>query len=221
MVGKLFWWEGRSRNTARCCGSLRSANPGPNFPTNNFPTYFLPAPPIPSFPAAIRILAYHEPARAAELFSKQSTAQPDAELAERVAASWTGKDAPAAAQWAQGLPAGEVRQKAFVGIISGWAHADPAAAGQWLQRLPASSEKDSAISGFAWEVFERDPDAALAWIESVGDPFFRDVQFKAITTRWMKDDPEGAKKWIQSTNQLSPAAKKEMLAPSTQTLRLR
>ncbi len=52
------------------------------------------------------------------------------------------KDADAAAQWVNSLPAGEGKQWAQKNLAANWMNYDPDSAGMWLQSLPAAERKE-------------------------------------------------------------------------------
>jgi len=84
---------------------------------------------------AIRYLV-SQPANPDE--KKQSHSNDPLAQASQFAVHLAGKDAGAASEWVQSLPAGDARLWAQKNLAANWTLFDPDAAGQWIKSLPAS-----------------------------------------------------------------------------------
>lgn len=116
------------------------------------------------------------------------------ELAQRLAST----DPKGAAAWANGLPAGETRERAMAEAIQAWASKDPVAAGQYLQQLGASPEFDRARQDYAMRVVREDPEGALAWTQAITDERRRNDTTQQVLRSWMRSDATNAQAWAQA-----------------------
>jgi len=116
------------------------------------------------------------------------------ELAQRLAST----DPKGAAAWANGLPAGETRERAMAEAIQAWAGKDPVAAGQYLQQLGASPEFDRARQDYAQRVVRDDPEGALAWTQAITDERRRNETTQQVLRSWMRTDAPNAQAWAQA-----------------------
>ncbi len=121
------------------------------------------------------------------------------ELAQRMAR----QNPQDAATWANGLPAGETRQRAMAEVIQEWADKDAVAAGQYLQQLGNSPEFDRARQDYAMRVVRNDPEGALAWVQAITDEQRRSEATQEVLGSWMRRDQNAATAWAQ-TNGVQP-----------------
>lgn len=123
------------------------------------------------------------------------------ELAQRMA----NKDPVAAAAWANGLPAGETRERAMAEAIDEWAEKDVVAAGKYLQQLGASPEFDRARQEYAMRVLRTDPEGAMAWTQAITDEQRRSGTTQELLNAWARRDQQAAQSWAQANGvQIAP-----------------
>jgi hypothetical protein len=116
------------------------------------------------------------------------------ELAQRMAR----ENPQDAASWANGLPAGETRQRAMAEVIQEWAQKDAVAAGTYLQGLGNSPEFDRARQDYARSVVRIDPEAAWPWTEAITDPERRAETQQEVLGSLARRDQEAAKVFAQT-----------------------
>lgn len=116
------------------------------------------------------------------------------ELAQRMAR----QDPQKTATWANGLPAGETRQRAMAEAIQEWAQKDAVAAGTYLQGLGASPEFDRARQDYARSVVRIDPEGAWPWTEAITDPERRAETQQEVLGSIARRDQEAAKAFAQA-----------------------
>jgi hypothetical protein len=119
-------------------------------------------------------------------------------LAGRLADRMAGKNPEAAAAWANGLPAGETRQRALADAVSRWAERDAVAAGNYLKQLGNSPEVDRAKQDYAQRVVRNDPEGAIAWTQAIADEERRKAATQEVLGSWMRRDPPAAQTWSQT-----------------------
>ena len=124
------------------------------------------------------------------------------ELAQRMAS----KDPQGTAAWANGLPAGETRERAMAEAISEWAQKDAVAAGQYLQQLGPSPEFDRARQDYAQRVVRNDPEGAIAWAQSITDEQRRNDTTRDVLRSWVQRDAPAAQAWAQTNGVQVPQA---------------
>lgn len=93
--------------------------------------------------------ASNYPEEAAAWLKDQTTSPDFTEQASRLAAHWVLDDAPAAAEWAAALPAGESKVWALWNLARQWQRVDGKAAQNWASRLPQVDRAvlESAFAG--------------------------------------------------------------------------
>lgn len=116
------------------------------------------------------------------------------ELAQRMA----DKDPVATAAWANGLPAGETRERAMAEAIDEWAEKDAVAAGKYLQQLGGSAEFDRARQEYAMAVLRSDPEGALSWTQAIVDEQRRGQTTQEMLQSWARRDAPAAQAWAQT-----------------------
>lgn len=97
----------------------------------------------------ITFLASNYPAQAAA-WLKDQTASPDfTEQSSRLAANWALDDAPAAANWAASLPAGEAKSWVLWNLARQWHRVSAGAAQHWAEQQPGADRAllESAFAG--------------------------------------------------------------------------
>ncbi|MEQ1858568.1 MAG: hypothetical protein ABMA13_01380 [Chthoniobacteraceae bacterium] len=137
-----------------------------------------------------------EAARSAVL--DQTDEQFRAGMARELAQRLVDKDPKDAAGWANGLPAGETRQRAMAEVIGEWAQKDPVAAGSYLQQLGPSAEFDRARQDYAQRVVRNDPEGAIAWAQSITEEERRNDTMRDLLRSWGQRDGAAAQTWAQA-----------------------
>lgn len=112
-------------------------------------------------------LLQHSPAAAARLIAELPTAQPAATAFRPVFEKWIERDAPAAAQWLEALPAGRRRDEAVAAFAAVAAARDAEGAGQWVPTIADKTLREQAAESVFRAMEKRDPAAAKAWRESI------------------------------------------------------
>lgn len=134
-------------------------------------------------------------------------------LTEQVAEKFASKDAPAAAEWAFGLPEGDTKSRALAETIGEWAKKDAAAAGAFMAKLPATAESDRSRESYAKAVVKNDPQGAIAWASTITDQERQQRTVESVARDWVKQDATTAKAWI-TTSSLPAEVKARIQAPS-------
>jgi hypothetical protein len=130
-------------------------------------------------------------------------------LAGRLADQMAGKNPEAAAAWANGLPAGETRQRALADAVSRWAESDAVAAGNYLKQLGNSPEVDRAKQDYAQRVVRNDPEGALAWTQAIADKDRRTSATQEVLSSWMRRDATAAQTWSQANGVPLPTPRRD------------
>jgi hypothetical protein len=133
-----------------------------------------------------------EPDKAGKLISANAT-EPFAinaagEYSGRIAAT----DPKAAIAFANSLPTGASRTKAYIGTYGPWARKDPEAASESLSALPAGPDRDSAAAGLAPAVTRDEPEAGLAWAETISTPELRQSTLTDVLRTQYRTNPDAA-----------------------------
>jgi len=131
------------------------------------------------------------------------------QLAEKLAE----KDAPAAVEWAFGLPEGDAKSRALAETISEWAKKDAAAAGAFMTKLPATAETDRSRESYANAVAQKDPQGAIAWASTITDKDRQQRTVENVARTWVKQDAATAKEWIAQSS-LPAEVKTRIQSPS-------
>src|SRR5690606_35528751 len=97
----------------------------------------------------------HGPVVAAELLSRAPA--PAFDAATRVAYTWAGSDASAAADWAVKLADPQVRLASVQAVLQAWGESDLAGASTWARGISDSALRERALS----YVCSRAPEAPL------------------------------------------------------------
>ena len=98
--------------------------------------------------------------------------------------------------WAEGLPAGRLRDDAFERIIDHWARYDPAGAQQWMDAHIAPEFRTRANIELAESWARLDPNAAQQWYERLPDNQREPEIRNRIFRRWMEFESPGAIQWL-------------------------
>lgn len=99
----------------------------------------------------IQIIANTDPAKAARLVQKPSSAESDLnDLARHVVLRWTSENPNEAANWVASMPASGARNSAMRTVISEWAMQDPERTFSWI-----SKQSDAVVNSEAIQIIEQ------------------------------------------------------------------
>jgi hypothetical protein len=133
-------------------------------------------------------------------------------LITQLADKFASADAPAAAEWAASLPAGDAKSRALAESVGEWAKKDAVAAGTFLASLPATAEADRSRESYANTIVQKNPESALAWASAITDEDRRLRTVENVARSWVRQDATAAKAWLaQST--LPEEVKTRLQAP--------
>jgi hypothetical protein len=134
-------------------------------------------------------------------------------LTTQLAGKLAEKDAPAAVEWAFGLPEGDAKSRALAETIGEWAKKDAAAAGTFMTKLPATAETDRSRESYANAVVQKDPQGAIAWASTITDKERQQRTVENVARSWVKQDAATAKEWIAQSS-LPAEVKTRIQSPS-------
>ncbi|HEX5175941.1 MAG TPA: hypothetical protein VFV83_02875 [Chthoniobacteraceae bacterium] len=127
-----------------------------------------------------------------------------AQAAEKLPANIPGiaecatHDPSAFAQWAQALPAGELRDRS--GIALAETHAAEGRFRDALQSLPSSVSSDVAIQGaerLVGTIATRDPRPVADWIPSITNTQVQNIAARTLVRTWATQSPEATTAWVE------------------------
>ena len=104
-------------------------------------------------------------------------------LVQQTAIVWANKDMPAAVQWADSLPQGELRTSAITALGFEGARTASFAAFDLVAGLEPSLERDALIEHMVRQWSATDANQALAWIQQVPDSALRQFPAQAAGDR--------------------------------------
>ncbi len=108
-----------------------------------------------------------------------------------------GKDSAALLAWAEGLPAGDDRQRAIQAVAHALSRQDPVALANWLWNLPESDGdrgRDQALTTTLRRMASTHPEDAEQWLEKMGAdwPQASSIAAQLVRGRVQKDMNEAA-----------------------------
>ncbi len=146
--------------------------------------------------------AHDEPEAVVQEYAalQQTSADPRelVRLTSALADSLAGKDVGAAREWAQNLPAGELRDRALQQVAGQWVKSDAPAASEWIRTLPAGQLRDGAARNLAAVLSRRDPASAFEWARSIENKNQREDAVRSVMQNWSEQDPDAAKAAVES-----------------------
>ncbi len=128
-------------------------------------------------------------------------------LTGTLAESLAEKDLPAARDWAQSLPSGELQDTALSRVAEHWVKDDAPAASEWIRTLPEGIARDNAARILCNAISRRDPASAFTWAQSISHENQRRDTMGRVMDDWRQQDPEAAKAALEAL----PAALREGL----------
>lgn len=143
--------------------------------------------------------AQHEPGRALAEFDK--IADPKIREAARkgMLAGWADSDPHKLADFAQALPRGEDRSRAFEIALPKWVAKEPEAALKWMSEVEPDPDFDRGIASLALKSsFHSNTAIAMELTDSITDPAARVLTKSNVFHQWALRDLEAARKYAQS-----------------------
>ncbi|MDA0813607.1 MAG: hypothetical protein O3C21_14605 [Verrucomicrobia bacterium] len=160
-----------------------------------------------SLTTLIQNLAHNDHTLSLELYAEISAKLTDEEVnksfgnvASSIAGSWSQHDAPGAAEWVMGLPAGDQRSNSVNSVVRSWSEADPVAASEFVGTLAKGSERDGAVESLVRNVQQSDPESAFIWAESISDEQRRNDVVSNAAMQWKEVDSDGAFRAVGNAN---------------------
>jgi hypothetical protein len=153
-----------------------------------------------------------EPRRAAEIYLNELQANERGNAGWILASNWIGRDAKAAARWAEMLPEDANRDQLLGTVAGSWYYRDFEAAATWVKRLSPGTGRDAALIGLSHVMARKDPEGSISFASMIGDSSKREKQLTTLACNWLRGDSFAAKRWIAETPQLSPEMKTELLS---------
>lgn len=120
------------------------------------------------------------------------------DLVDDVANLWSAADPVAARVWAESLPVGKSRDRAFSSIISTMTAVDPEAAAAMALGLPEGSHKNGVITSLTTRWAAYDSEAALSWIETLPGEEQRIQAMQGLIGGIASSEPETAATYVAS-----------------------
>jgi hypothetical protein len=128
----------------------------------------------------------------------------DQKTLQAVAGAWVRRDPAAAADWAIGLEAGPVQNRALAGIVDTWANDDPRSVEDWLAQFPPGEARDRSVVAFLGrsglltsKSAERHAEFD-AWFDLIDDPWRRAQAARSSYWQRRQTDQAGAQAWLSS-----------------------
>jgi len=118
-------------------------------------------------------------------------------LSNFVAGQWARFAPQEAKTWVMGLPEGEQRTQALIGLGESWSEADPAGAASFAAELPEGESRSLAMRQAISKWVQNDPAAARAWVMQTNQVQDFDAAMEAIATQnnFMYREPAAAMVW--------------------------
>jgi hypothetical protein len=113
-------------------------------------------------------------------------------LVQQAAIVWANKDMPAAVQWADSLPQGELRTSVITALGYEGARTASFEAFDLVAGLEPSLERDTLIEHMIRQWSATDANQALAWVQQVPDPALRQRLLSALATTAAQQDAPAA-----------------------------
>ena len=141
-------------------------------------------------------LASADPDKATEFVIGQTNAGNKAAygMIHAVAESVLRTDEPAeAAQWADALPEGHVRNMAMRRVADRYVDDDPQAAAEWASQYPDNAGVIAEVSE-TWA--SREPQAALEWLTTLPEGKGQHAGMQQAVREWTDEDPAAASEYL-------------------------
>lgn len=116
---------------------------------------------------ACRRWAQRDPRDAIAIAHELQIDQRPGEVLEAIVHIWASVDAPAAAAWAAGQPAGEERDRLVTRAAFVWSQKDPLAAARFVvAQMPSGPAQDEAVISVVHQWGLRDAGGAATWVNA-------------------------------------------------------
>jgi hypothetical protein len=102
-----------------------------------------------------------------------------------------------AAQWAEALPAGDLRGKAMERVADRYVDVDPTAAASWAENFNDQPEGSGVIAEVGGNWAWRDPEAALSWLQTLPEGAGQSAGMARALGAWARRDPTAAGQHLQ------------------------
>jgi hypothetical protein len=143
--------------------------------------------------------AQHEPGRALAEFDKIGDPQIRNAARKGMLAGWADSDPQTLADFAQALPRGEDRSRAFEIALPKWVTKDPETALTWMSQVEPDPDFDRGIASLALKSsFHSNPAIAMELVESITDPAARVLTQSNVFHQWALRDLAAARKYAES-----------------------
>jgi hypothetical protein len=136
--------------------------------------------------------------------------EPAAEQRQDLLRRWASLHPSDAAQWAEALPAGNVKIESLQHVAILWAQRDAGSARDWARTLPTGEGKETALTAVGYEAAAVDPSNALL---AAGELQFGPARHELIlhaVNQWATTQPEAALLWAESVQ--APGLRDELFA---------
>ena len=153
-------------------------------------------------------LARSKPQEGVAYLQTFPSGESDLDLVYCLGKEWALGDAPAAGEWAKGLPVGPRQEAALQAVLRQWVYADAVRAADWAEKIPEKPSRSSALSAVMEKWVEQNPQEALAWAGRIGDSERQLEALSLVVKRWSQLDPPEA---LAGVNNLSDAKQKDTL----------
>jgi hypothetical protein len=110
---------------------------------------------------------------------------------------WAEVDGRAAARWAEGLPAGRLREEALAGVAVVWANQAMTDAAAWAGHLKDGPERESAVLAVAGEALRSDPVEALRLAMDLPANAQQEELVRHGAMEWAAQDAPAAAQWAR------------------------
>lgn len=101
-----------------------------------------------------------------------------------------------AAQWANSLQEGPVRDQAMGRVADNFARKDPKAAAEWAEGLSDQPESAGVFSAVGRNWASRDPEAAMDWLGGLPEGGGQNAGMRGALSSWAGRDPAEASKYL-------------------------
>lgn len=129
----------------------------------------------------------------------QSAKSPEvaADLSQRIIRQWTKTNPQTAADWAEALSNGTMREQGMENVAIVWANSDLTNAINWAQSLADDSERTQAMTAVAGEAVRVQPVTALELAIKLPANAKRDDLVRRAAAEWAASDAPGAVAWAK------------------------
>lgn len=113
---------------------------------------------------------------------------------------WSRADASSAAIWAESLPQGSTKSRAYQSLTKQWLAQDREKASAWVNSLPKGEMRDVGVNQIIAATQHTEPDTAFKWASSLSNSSQRLSRLRSVVRRWKNTDPAKARAAIEQAN---------------------